>query len=216
MNTLRCLRFPGREPCSLSVVLLPAAYSGPEDAVAAGFPAALHARFPQASLLLPELPVDDLQNRSGLVALRREIVDPARASTRVWLAGISLGGYLSLLYARQWAQDLAGLLLLAPYLGNRGLGRAIQVAGGPRAWLADPAALDPAVGTEEERGVWRLLAEERRLPVRMGYGDDDRFAGNHRLAAQLLPPTDVSVVPGGHDWRTWLDIWNHLLPCIDP
>ena len=216
MSALLRLSFPGREPCTACLVLLPAVYARPEEAVDAGFPAALHALLPHASLLLPDLPVDDLRSRTGLVALREEVIAPARrAGLRVWLAGISLGGYLSLLYARRWPEDLAGLLLLAPYLGNPGLRRTIKAAGGPRAWLADTQPIASSVGSEEEREVWRLLAADR-LPVCLGFGTDDRFAPGHRLAAELLPPTQVCTVPGGHDWRTWLEIWKLLIPCIDP
>ncbi len=188
MSALRCLEFAAREPVSRRIVLLPGAYTQPEDAVEAGFPAALHAFAPDAELVLPELPVGDLRERDGLDALRHQFVEPARqAGRRVWLAGISLGGYFSLLYARRWPADLAGVALLAPYLGNRGLGSAIAAAGGARAWLADPQDLDPAVGTEEELSIWRLLADPQGLPLRMGYGSEDRFARSHRLAAELLP-----------------------------
>ena len=51
------------------------------------------------------------------------MIAPARARgyAGVWLAGASMGGMGTLLYERSRPGELDGLVLLAPYLGDRGL-----------------------------------------------------------------------------------------------
>jgi hypothetical protein len=48
-------------------------------------------------------------------------------------------------------------------------------------------------------------------PLYLGYGRDDRFALAYGLLAQTLSPDAVQVVPGGHDWQTWLTLWGQFL-----
>ncbi len=65
-----------------------------------------------------------------------DVVLPARAAgyDTIWLAGTSLGGIGALLYLRDHPDDLAGVLALAPYLGEEGVIREIERAGGPASW----------------------------------------------------------------------------------
>jgi enterochelin esterase-like enzyme len=47
--------------------------------------------------------------------------------------------------------------------------------------------------------------------LHLGFGTEDRFAAGHRLMAAALEPETVSTVPGGHDWRTWRQLWENFL-----
>jgi len=47
--------------------------------------------------------------------------------------------------------------------------------------------------------------------VYLGYGTDDRFAAASQLLAERLPAAQVVTLPGGHDWATWICLWQHLL-----
>jgi len=136
----------------------------------------------------------------------------------IWMAGISLGGFIALDYAASNPGDLDGLCLLAPYLGNRMLTREIAAASGLAAWEAGAAA-----ETDEERRIWRFIqAQHCRArssdacpwyspALYLGYGREDRFSDAHRLIAEVLPADAVDVVPGGHDWRTWTMLWENFL-----
>ena len=156
-----------------------------------------------------------LGDRSALERLQRDIVAPARAlgCRSVWLAGISLGGFIALDYAATHPGQWDGLCLLAPYLGNRMLIAEIAAARGLAAWQPGPLA-----ESDEERRIWRFIqtqrAEAQRAqspPIYLGYGRADRFAPAHGLMAQALPPDAVDVVPGGHDWHTWSTLWEQFL-----
>jgi pimeloyl-ACP methyl ester carboxylesterase len=93
--------------------------------------------------------------------LHDEVVAPAlRAGYRkVWLTGASLGGMGALLYEQQHPGEMAGIVLFAPFLGDRSLLREIDSAGGPRAWNPGRAACRgelgklPAPGVEDDQGL---------------------------------------------------------------
>jgi pimeloyl-ACP methyl ester carboxylesterase len=157
-----------------------------------------------------ELKLPHLTDRSVLRRLRHEVVLPARASgcNRIWLGGISLGGFLAMAYAERFPKEIDGLCLLAPYLGNHIVIGEIERANGVREWNPGTVADD-----DDERRIWRFIKEQgtRALPLHLGFGQDDRFAASQRLMATALPPESVDVVPGGHEWPTWLRLWENFL-----
>ena len=207
-STLRAAR-PGRVAAT-RMIWLPGAYDAPEDFLAAGFDAEVQKRGIDLDLEFVPLQLAHVGDRTTLETLRRDVVAPARAHgcRTIWLAGISLGGFIALDYAAGLAADWDGLCLLAPYLGNRLLTAEIAGAGGIADWRPDPLA-----ESDEERRIWcfvQALRTERR-PVYMGFGAQDRFAQAHEIMASALPPHAVQVVTGGHDWPTWTALWTQFL-----
>ena len=200
---------PGR-PAPIRIALLPGAYQHPEDFERAGFAAAVRSRGLAIDLEFIAIDFAHMLDRSGLDALRREYVAPARQSgcREIWLGGASLGAYFALVYADQQPGDLDGLCLLAPYLGNRVVTGEIAQAGGVHAWQPSSIAAD-----DEERRIWALI---RRLPseqlrVHLGQGRQDRFGHGHGMLADALPEGASDLVDGGHDWATWLRLWELFL-----
>src|SRR5256885_16513018 len=101
----------------IRVVMLPAAYSRPEDFVREGFVEAVRARALAVDLVFaaPELP--QVVDRSALECLHEDIVRPARrAGCAVWVGGVSLRGYISPAFAARHARGLPGVCVVAPYL----------------------------------------------------------------------------------------------------
>jgi enterochelin esterase-like enzyme len=191
------------------LIMLPAAYSGPEDFVRAGFVAAVRERRLDVDLVFAALELQHVTDRSVLTRLREELMAPARAQgCAVWLGGISLGGYVTLCCAERHWQELDGLCLFAPYLGSHIVTAEIERAGSLAAWHPEDIASD-----DEERRVWRFIQTHGSgsLPIHLGLGREDRFAPRHRLLAAALNPHSVDVVPGGHDWPTWLVLWENFL-----
>jgi pimeloyl-ACP methyl ester carboxylesterase len=191
------------------LIMLPAAYTAPEDFVRAGFVSALRGRRLDIDLVLAGFDLPQVSDGTAVRQLRQELILPARSSGRtVWLGGISLGGYLALCCAHRHAAELSGLCLLAPYLGSHLITGEVERARGVGDWEPGEAA-----EADDERRVWRFIKTLRSgaLPVHLGLGRDDRFAPRHRLMAAALAPGSVNVVPGGHDWPTWLLLWENFL-----
>jgi pimeloyl-ACP methyl ester carboxylesterase len=141
-------------------------------------------------------------------------VQAARADgySTIWLGGISIGGFMALAYAAAY-QPLAGgmidgLCLLSPYPGNRLLLADIRRAGALANWRA------PCAEGDDECRVWRWLqahGKDGELPIYCGYGRQDRFADGQQMLAEALPPQQVDVIDGMHDWPAWRKLWNNFL-----
>jgi pimeloyl-ACP methyl ester carboxylesterase len=195
---------------STRVLFLPAAYTGPEDFVQAGFVRAVRQRELPLDLVFAEMNLQHLTDRTILRRVRHELVLPARAlgCRSIWLCGISLGGFISLAFAERYTSEIDGLCLLAPYLGNHMIIGEIERATGIAAWQPGELAAD-----DDERRVWRFIQSQPRkqISVRLGYGREDRFANSHRIMADTLDPQDVRVIPGGHEWPVWSQLWEDFL-----
>ena len=207
MHVLRAAAADGTV-APVSIIMLTAAYAAAADFERAGFAAAVRARRLTLDLAFVAPELRYATDRAPLEQLRDVLIGPARAQgVAVWLGGISLGGYLALCYAAQHAEELAGLCLFAPYLGSYIVTSEVEGAGLAR-W--SPGALGEE---DDERRVWRFIQGLRggALPVHLGLGRDDRFLERHRLLAAALDPKDVDLVPGGHDWPTWRQLWENFL-----
>lgn len=191
------------------IALLPPAYGDPDDFVRAGFAAAVRARRLDVDLAFVPLGMRDVGDRTVVTRLREELLAPARSQRRaLWLGGISFGAFLALHFAERYPGEIDGLCVLAPYLGSHLVTGEIARARGVQAWQPGELAED-----DEERRVWRFIQESGSgaLPIHLGLGREDRFAGRHRLMAEALTPDRVDIVPGGHDWPTWRQLWERFL-----
>jgi pimeloyl-ACP methyl ester carboxylesterase len=190
------------------MVWLPGAYHSAQDFLDAGFDQAVRKRRLPLDLRFVDLEMQHLDDREPLERLRHEIVLPAlKSGVSVWLAGISLGGLGALDYASSYPDEFDGLCLLAPYLGNRMLLNEIAAASGLAGW--EPGELAQA---DAERRIWRYLKlRVDSRPLYLGYGQDDRFSAAHGLLAKRLPADAVDVIGGGHEWRTWIKLWENFL-----
>lgn len=190
------------------MIWLPGAYHSAQNFLQQGFAAAVAQRGTQLDLSFVDLEMRHLEDRDALARLRSELVLPARDSgVAVWLGGISLGGLAALDYASTHPGEIDGLCLLAPYLGNRMLINEIAAASGLSGW--EPGDL---AQVDAERRIWRhIKTQDGSRPVFLGYGREDRFCRAHELLAAALPAGRVDVIGGGHDWPTWLKLWENFL-----
>jgi pimeloyl-ACP methyl ester carboxylesterase len=207
---MRSLLKPAR-PGSVAptqMIWLPGAYHSARDFLDEGFAEKVLQRQIPLDLRFVDLEMRHLDDREPLERLRAEILLPARGSgVAVWLAGISLGGSIALDFASSHPEELDGLCLLAPYLGNRMLLKEINAARGLARWEPGEVA-----DGDVERRVWcHLKARIGRPSLYLGYGQEDRFSAAHGMLAQELPADAVDVIAGGHDWRTWTKLWENFL-----
>jgi pimeloyl-ACP methyl ester carboxylesterase len=198
------------------LVMLPGAYSAPQEFVDEGFVQALRERRLPVDVVVAGAKVDHYIEGQVLDRLHDQVIGPARARgvRQVWLLGISLGGLFALGYTAQRPADVDGVLTLAPYLGRRTLLAEIEAGGGPTAWAQ---GRQPRPDDLIEHEVWAWLARDRRVggrpaaPLYLGYGLDDRFADAHRLLAAQLPADHSFTQAGGHDWPAWRALWQQWL-----
>lgn len=192
------------------IVLLPGAFTTAGDFATAGFADAVRVRDLDIDVVISDLELKSVTDRSMLARLREGPLRAARAAGygHVWLAGVSLGAFVALVMAEQFPGEVDGLCLIAPYLGTRIVSGEIARAGGLERWRPMTGA-----GDDEERRVWALLRDRspRRPPIHLGYGRDDRFADSQALLAAVLPPGSVDVIDGTHDWPTWRTLWDRFL-----
>lgn len=193
------------------VILLPGAYHQPEDFIKQGFVNAVRERELSIDLILPELTFSHIADRTALTELHNDVIQPALGAgyKNIWLAGISIGGYVAIAYANRYPAQLAGLLLLAPYPGNRMTTAEIALEGGVQTWMPELIAAE-----DTERGNWNWLkthANSMDIEVYLGYGEDDRFVAGHLMMAQIMPEERVDKIAGGHSWPVWQQLWCNFL-----
>jgi len=192
------------------VVFLPGRGDRAEDFEQRGLLAAARQAGLQADILAVDAHLAYYYKRVITDRLWEDVVVPARARgyRRLFVVGISLGGLGAITLAQEHPDAVAGLLVLAPYLGEPELAREIEAAGGLARWGGAPSERD-------FRGVWGFLrgyaAGEPRPPLWLAYGESDRYAYGHRLLASALPRDRVLAAPGGHDWKAWNGLWSEFL-----
>jgi len=207
------------------LVMLPGAYSAPGEFEREGFVRAVRENRVAADVMLVDSHLGYFNDKTILDRLSADVMVPARGQgyRQIWFVGISLGGFGGMLYAQTHPGELAGLVALAPYLGERALAADITNAGGLARWrgpLTDPAASPPR--TPDETQLWQWLrgysgftsTAGARPPLYLGFGVDDRFAFSNRLLAAVLPPERVFTTEGGHDWPEWSRLWRRILPTL--
>ncbi len=191
------------------IALLPGAYQQPEDFIREGFPDAVRARGLAIDLEFVGPEFQHVLDRAVVDYLHAQVIVPARTAgcRALWLGGVSLGGFIALLYAERRPHDLDGVCLFAPYLGNRMVTAEIARAGGVFNW--NP----PHDDGDEERQIWRFIRRPAppALRVHLGIARQDRFGHGQRLFADALAPEAVDYVDGGHNWTAWRLLWALFL-----
>ncbi len=204
---------PGDSEPRVLLVMLPGAGIKAAEFAERGMVEAVHTRGLAVDIIATQPELEHYLDGDIAAALHSSVIEPAlaRGYTRIWLLGISLGGMGALLYANAYPGLVEGLVLLAPFLGTQGTIAEVAKAGGLNAWSANGSA---AVATEQQALLWlqAFIAEQPTTPVLyLGYGQSDRFAPGHRLLAAHLSDGRAVTAAGGHDWETWLTLWQHVL-----
>lgn len=202
------------------LVFLPGAFLDPDAFEREGFVNAVRERELAADVLLVDANVAYYYDQSFVERLYSDVLAPQRALgyQKIWLVGISIGGFGALIHELTRPGMVDGIVALAPYLGRRPIGAEILKAGGLRAWKAPDG---PPPDDELDRKLWPWLqqyasreAAQSLPPLYLGYGLADRFATNHALLAEALPAGRVFTTEGGHDWPQWSRLWRRVLEVL--
>ncbi|MCB9623110.1 MAG: alpha/beta fold hydrolase [Sandaracinus sp.] len=148
--------------------------------------------------------------------LEEDLVGPARSMgyRKVWLVGTSMGGFGALSYAAVHREDVAGIVIMAPYLGDPEVLAEIRAVGLDAWEPGDVDALEDGRPKVTRRN-WAFVREELRradgLPIVLGWGEQDPGVPEFELLAASLPEGRVFHRPGGHGWATWTPLFETIL-----
>jgi pimeloyl-ACP methyl ester carboxylesterase len=200
------------------LVLLPGLGDSPEDFAGHGFLDAIRKRELSVDIISANATLGYYARRTLLERVTTDILVPARKAgyQQIWVGGISLGGMGSLLVAQHHGSDLAGIILMAPYLGDEKLITEISNAGGLARWQP-PAVLGK---DDYQREAWRWLKSATENPgtappIYLASGDQDRLTRGHRLLGAALPPERRFRTRGTHEWGPWSVLWADFLDHSD-
>jgi hypothetical protein len=201
------------------IVFMPGVREIPADIVREGFVKAVRDRHIQADMQILDSHLGFFSKLEIVDRLEKEVVLPARAKgySQIWFAGISLGGFGTLIYGAAQAKSpipdpkkmYDGFFVMAPYMGERKVWEPIQEVGLMN-WKA-PAQYDFSID------LWRWLAgytssNTATLPqAYIGYGTEDRLVPPNKIFGSILPPARHLQEPGGHDWPPWKALWARWL-----
>ena len=118
----------------------------------------------------------------------------------------------SLWIKNEYPDRIAAVVLIAPYLGPEEVVDAVARSESIGHWEADLAG-EPT--KDEFPWIWIRELEESEgglaRSVTIAFGEKDRFRPGAVIVAERLPPHRVFRNPGGHDWKTWLELWRAML-----
>jgi hypothetical protein len=214
------LATPAAPSDKVLIVFLPGAGDTAQDIVDQGFVQQVRQRGIPADVVVVDLHLGYyVRSRNFETRLREDVIVPARAAgyRQVWLAGISLGGFGSLLFSSV-NQDrpeakIDGIIALAPYVARTAVLQEVVRAGGLARWN------EPVVEGDFERTLLRWIQGYadptlKRPALHLGYGTEDGFALMAQAVGALLPAGRLRSAPGGHDWPPWKTLWGEFLEAV--
>lgn len=196
------------------IIMLPGRRDTAGDFVKYGFIKALNESGIKADAVAVDAHFGYYYQRNLIPHIYNDVILPAKQKgyKNIWILGISIGGIGSLLYAKEHYNTLNGILILAPFLGDKEIIDEIKATGGLSKW--NPK--EPIPEEDYQQALWAWLKEyekhSKNLPnLVLGYGRDDEFAPANGLLAEILPGDQVFVVSGSHEWDTWGRLFNIFL-----
>jgi len=129
-----------------------------------------------------------------------------------YVVGTSLGGYGALWLNHEHEALISGLVLIAPYLGDRSVIKQVDEAGGMEFWLT---TLDHEPSKDEFPWMWldklRAAGNGSIESMILAFGVKDKFRPGAEIAAKVIPAPFVFRVDGAHNWKTWTEAWRTIL-----
>lgn len=186
------------------MVLLPGIGDGAEKFYQHGVVAMIQRQHPDMDVIAVNAHFKYYQARTIIERLRTDIIKPARDAgyDEIYLGGISLGGFGSLLYLKQHPKDIAKVFIMAPYLGEEP----------DYQYLLDNPSTTPLTPTEASIWPWLTnLSNDTKRKIYLAYGTEDKFVKPNSLLANYISPEQTVVQHGKHNWKTWEQLWPELL-----
>lgn len=201
------------------VVLLPGMGDSPEDFVDQGFVRRIQEVRPTADVIAADAHFGYYRSRTFLQRLKSDVIDPVAARyEQIWLVGISLGGFGSAIFCEQNPETIDGMILLAPFMGERDIVEQVRAAGGLAKWTP-PADIAGMADDAEQKftqlwAFYRGYANETAATMPklyLGWGESDGLHVPNGMVADVLPSEQSLAMPGGHKWTVWRPLFDQLV-----
>jgi pimeloyl-ACP methyl ester carboxylesterase len=209
---------------SCLIVFLPGFGDDASTYLEHGFPQHMMASGIQCDSVLPNLHVRYYTEGDATVAqiLNEDVLAPAQARgyEHIWLVAISMGGLGASLLAEAHPDAIEGVIYLSPYLGEEGVIRSIQDAGGLGEWRA-PERVGPVTRANYTESIWaffqRAADDTAGTPeLYLGWADGEPLSPAAEMLAETLPEGHTAHIEGGHTWTTWQPLFAELLARAHP
>lgn len=215
---LRSLEYASpTSPAKCLFVLLPGMGDRAASFEAKGFVEELRAHGLSADIRATDATFGYYMRGTFLDRLAADVIEPAksRGYEEIWIAGPSMGGFGSLFYTRAHPADIAGVLAIAPFLGDDDVIAEIRAAGGLKNWQPPPR-VEQMDRDNYQRELWRWLqavtqGRESAPPIYLGYGTSDKLGPADEILRAELPPAHVFLTEGVHEWGAWRRILKSFL-----
>jgi pimeloyl-ACP methyl ester carboxylesterase len=196
-----------------AIILLPGFGDDPDEFVTNGFVAAVREAGIAADIIAADAYASYYFGGTAQERLYKDVVAPTQKAgyRRIWLVGVSMGGFGALWTAEREPGPITGIVLFAPFGGRKKVLKKIAAVG-VDAW--EPGA---DAGTWDHE-LWRWLktaGDEGSTvpPIWLAFGESDTGYAT-TLLQQIVPKDHVYTRPGDHDWDVWTPLWKAMLPAI--
>ena len=202
----------GTEQSDTLVIFLPGMGDSDESFFQNGFVDALKRHNKPVDVIAANTHFGYYKERNFDMRLKVDVIEPAKAKgyKKIWLVGISLGGFGSLVYTLNYPDDVDGMIIMAPYLGDKKLIKSIAKYPTLAGWAEDNRDIDDDVA----QGLWLPLADTDCLsnkPIYLAVGEGDKFIEANELLASRCSNIKASKSAGGHNWKAWRTLWEAML-----
>ncbi len=148
------------------------------------------------------------EEKSIVERLHEDVVLPAKREgyKSIWMLGVSMGAVGAISYLDQHPANVDGLILIAPFLGEREIIEEVIQKGGLRVW-------EKTTDNYEQR-IWQWLKEATikcDVPIFLGFGQSDKLILANQLLSAHLSADSVISIPGDHSWKTWRPIYLEMV-----
>ena len=175
----------------------------------AGFLALVHKYYPTIDCITVYTHASYFRTGNLIERFQKDVLAEYRRQgyKNIILVGVSMGGFGALWLHHFYATDIAGMVVIAPYLGGDFLGDIIASN------FRKSLAIDEG---DLEFNALAMQMIDQQMPsltnkMLLAYGQQDRYANNIVQFANKLPASSVIASSGGHGWATWTPIWEIIL-----
>lgn len=204
-----------KPPGSTALVLLPGFGDDEETFSEEGFTDAIRKAAPTVDIVAVDAHFGYYREQNVVERLTKDVILPLREQgyDRIYLAGISIGGYGALGFARTHPDLIDGLLLFAPYLGPNDVIEEVRDSGGLCQYTPRGPLSENNEGFARANFKWlrSAVCGPERMPFYTAVGDKDDIARALPYITRELPNSHSIVLEGGHGWEVWTPAAQELV-----